>query len=143
MHQCAQMYHDRWNCDAQACLPRLMSPLVKQILAGCVCAVTAAIVSHPLETLLTQKRIHSPAVYRNVFSSFHPVHQRYSKFIHGQPSICYVRTIFLVSTYRTVSSCRQRSQRTIHRSCPWTNLHISSTYTCLRFSPQDLWQIDF
>jgi solute carrier family 25 carnitine/acylcarnitine transporter 20/29 len=57
-----------------------MSPTARSfredILAGCACGLTNVIVSHPLETLLTQRKINSPDVYQNVFHSLRLIYKR-------------------------------------------------------------------
>ncbi|UJR29423.1 hypothetical protein I4U23_010635 [Adineta vaga] len=49
---------------------------LNDLLAGCVCGITNVIISHPIETLLVQKKINSPGVYRNVFHSFQLIYKR-------------------------------------------------------------------
>ncbi|CAF1125861.1 unnamed protein product [Adineta steineri] len=46
------------------------------IIAGCVCGITSVLVSHPIETLLVQRKINSPDVYQNVLKSFTLIYKR-------------------------------------------------------------------
>jgi solute carrier family 25 carnitine/acylcarnitine transporter 20/29 len=55
---------------------RKANPFFKDIIAGCVCGITTVIVSHPLETLLIQRKINSPEVYRNMFHSLLLIYKR-------------------------------------------------------------------
>jgi hypothetical protein len=50
--------------------------VLEDIVAGCVCGITTVIISHPLETLLTQRKINSPEVYRNMFHSLVLIYKR-------------------------------------------------------------------
>ncbi|CAF0987265.1 unnamed protein product [Adineta ricciae] len=52
------------------------NPFLNDLLAGCVCGVTSVAISHPIETLLIQKKINSPGVYRNFFHSFQLIYKR-------------------------------------------------------------------
>lgn len=52
------------------------NPFWNDILAGCASGITSVIVSHPIETLLIQRRINPPDVYRNAFHSLQLIYKR-------------------------------------------------------------------
>lgn len=77
------------------------NPLLRDILAGCACGVTAVIVSHPLETVITQKKINSPEVYRNVFHSIQTIYKRQGLvdgFYRGNLNLPMISPAFVMST---------------------------------------------
>ena len=48
------------------------------IIAGCVSGLTRAIISHPLETLLIERKINFPDIYRNMYHSLQLIYKRQS-----------------------------------------------------------------
>jgi hypothetical protein len=52
------------------------NPFLQDITAGCVCGVTNVLVSHPIETLIIQRKINSPEVYRSMFHSLLLIYKR-------------------------------------------------------------------
>jgi len=76
------------------------NPFLKDIVAGCVSGITTVIVSHPLETLLIQRKINSPDVYRNVFHSFQLIYKRQGLidgFYRGNLSLPLISPAFITS----------------------------------------------
>jgi solute carrier family 25 carnitine/acylcarnitine transporter 20/29 len=71
------------------------------ILAGSACGVTTVLLSHPLETLLTQRKINSPDVYRNFFHSVQLIYKRQGLidgFYRGNLNLPLISPAFLTAT---------------------------------------------
>ena len=80
---------------------RKRDELFHDLLAGCVCGITSVVVSHPIETILTQKKINSPDVYRNMFHSFQLIYKRQGLidgFYRGNLNLPLISPAFVTST---------------------------------------------
>jgi solute carrier family 25 carnitine/acylcarnitine transporter 20/29 len=76
-------------------------PFWEDILAGCVCGITTVIISHPIETLLIQRKINSPEVYRNMFHSLQLIYKRQGLidgFYRGNLNLPLISPAFITST---------------------------------------------
>jgi solute carrier family 25 carnitine/acylcarnitine transporter 20/29 len=77
------------------------NPFLEDILAGCVCGLTTVIISHPIETLLIQKKINSPGVYQNVFHSLQVIYKRQGLidgFYRGNLNLPIISPAFITAT---------------------------------------------
>ena len=77
------------------------SPVVQDMVTGCFCGITATIISHPLETLLIQRKINSPGVYKNMFHSILTIYKRQGLidgFYRGNLNLPLVSPAFVMST---------------------------------------------
>ena len=74
---------------------------VNDVIAGCVSGITSVVVSHPIETILVQKKINSPDVYRNMFHSFQLIYKHQGLidgFYRGNVNLPLISPLFVTST---------------------------------------------
>jgi len=79
----------------------IRNPFWEDMLAGCVCGLTTGIISHPIETLLIQRKINSPDVYQNMFHSLRLIYKRQgliNGFYRGSLNLPLISPAFVTST---------------------------------------------
>ena len=74
---------------------------VNDLIAGCVSGITSVVFSHPIETIIVQKKINSPDVYRNMFHSFQLIYKHQGLidgFYRGNVNLPIISPLFITST---------------------------------------------
>lgn len=73
----------------------------EDLVAGSVCGITTVMISHPIETLLIQRKINSPEVYQNMFHSLRLIYKRQGLidgFYRGNMSLPLISPAFITAT---------------------------------------------
>lgn len=80
---------------------RVRNPIWKDVLAGSVCGLTTVVVSHPIETIIIQRKINSPEVYRNMFHSVRLIYKHQGLidgFYRGNVSLPLISPAFITAS---------------------------------------------
>ena len=81
-------------------MPSSHSPIVKDIIAGGVCGVTTAIISHPLETLFIERRYNSSESNQNLIRTIRSIYQKQGLidgFYHSNLSLPLISPAFVMA----------------------------------------------